>query len=108
MRPMQRKAQTGGTLTGVVVGLVLGLGVALGVALYVGNVPVPFVDKLPQRTADQGAEDGHEHDARIHQVGLGEAGHQGEGPPPGRGCLRHRRATGYAPAGPQSAGAPRP
>lgn len=53
MRPLQRKAQTGGTLTGVVVGLVLGLGVALGVAIYVGNVPVPFVDKLPQRTADQ-------------------------------------------------------
>jgi cell division protein FtsN len=47
--------QRGGTLIGLIVGLLIGLGVALGVALYVGNVPVPFVDKLPQRTADQDA-----------------------------------------------------
>ncbi|MFN5699697.1 MAG: hypothetical protein ACK47V_03540, partial [Betaproteobacteria bacterium] len=47
------KSQRGGTLIGLIVGLVLGLGVALAVALYVSKVPVPFVDKLPQRTADQ-------------------------------------------------------
>ena len=47
------KPQRGGTLIGLIVGLVLGLGVALAVALYVSKVPVPFVDKLPQRTADQ-------------------------------------------------------
>lgn len=50
-----RRAITGGTLLGLIVGLVLGLGVALGVALYVSKVPVPFIDKLPQRTADQDA-----------------------------------------------------
>ncbi|MEY2593210.1 MAG: hypothetical protein RI972_899, partial [Pseudomonadota bacterium] len=47
------KAQRGGTLIGLVIGLVVGLGVALAVALYVSKVPVPFIDKLPQRTADQ-------------------------------------------------------
>lgn len=47
--------QRGGTLMGLIVGLVLGLGMALGVALYVSKVPVPFIDKLPQRTADQDA-----------------------------------------------------
>jgi len=47
------KSQRGGTLIGLIVGLVLGLGVALAVALYVSKVPVPFIDKLPQRTADQ-------------------------------------------------------
>jgi len=47
------KSQHGGTLVGLIIGLVLGLGVALAVALYVSKVPVPFVDKLPQRTADQ-------------------------------------------------------
>lgn len=46
-------AQRGGTLIGLVIGLVVGLGVALAVALYVSKVPVPFIDKLPQRTADQ-------------------------------------------------------
>lgn len=43
----------GGTLLGLILGLLLGLGAALAVALYVSKVPVPFVDKLPQRTADQ-------------------------------------------------------
>jgi cell division protein FtsN len=47
------KAQRGGTLVGLVIGLVVGLAVALAVALYVNKVPVPFIDKLPQRTADQ-------------------------------------------------------
>ena len=45
--------ERGGTLIGLVLGLLLGLGVALAVALYVSKVPVPFIDKLPQRTADQ-------------------------------------------------------
>jgi cell division protein FtsN len=49
--PLQR----GGFITGLVVGLLLGLGVALAVALYVTKTPVPFIDKLPQRTAEQDA-----------------------------------------------------
>lgn len=45
--------ERGGTLIGLIVGLLVGLGVALAVALYVSKVPVPFIDKLPQRTVDQ-------------------------------------------------------
>jgi cell division protein FtsN len=48
-------AQRGGFVVGVVVGLLIGLVLALGVALYVTKVPVPFINKVPQRTADQDA-----------------------------------------------------
>ncbi len=47
--------QSGGFLTGLIVGLLVGLALALGVALYVTKVPVPFVDKVPQRTPEQDA-----------------------------------------------------
>ena len=40
---------------GLVVGLLVGLALALGVALYVTKVPVPFVNKVNQRTAEQDA-----------------------------------------------------
>ena len=40
---------------GLIVGLLVGLALALGVALYVTKVPVPFVNKVPQRSADQDA-----------------------------------------------------
>jgi cell division protein FtsN len=39
----------------LIVGLLAGLALALGVALYVTKVPVPFVNKVPQRTAEQDA-----------------------------------------------------
>jgi cell division protein FtsN len=45
--------QRGGFLLGLVVGLLLGLVLALGVALYITKAPVPFIDKVPQRTAEQ-------------------------------------------------------
>lgn len=49
-----RKAGSrGGFAIGLVAGLLLGLALALGVALYITKVPVPFVDKLPQRTDEQ-------------------------------------------------------
>lgn len=47
--------QSGGFLTGMIVGLLIGLALALGVALYVTKVPVPFLDKVPQRTPEQDA-----------------------------------------------------
>ena len=47
------KMQRGGFVLGMVVGLLIGLALALGVALYVTKVPVPFIDKVPQRTAEQ-------------------------------------------------------
>ncbi len=49
------KTQRGGFAIGLIVGLLIGLALALGVALYVTKVPVPFVNKVPQRTAGQDA-----------------------------------------------------
>lgn len=46
-------AQRGGFVLGLVVGLLVGLTLALGVALYITKAPVPFLDKLPLRTAAQ-------------------------------------------------------
>jgi cell division protein FtsN len=47
--------QKGGFVLGLIVGLLVGLAVALGVALYITKVPIPFVNKVPQRTAEQDA-----------------------------------------------------
>ncbi len=47
--------QRGGFAMGLIVGLLIGLALALAVALYVTKVPVPFVNKVPQRTAEQDA-----------------------------------------------------
>nr|WP_207184597.1 SPOR domain-containing protein [Rubrivivax gelatinosus] len=33
--------------------MLAGLAIALGVALYITKAPVPFIDKVPQRTAEQ-------------------------------------------------------
>lgn len=55
MRTSSLRRQHGGFLVGLVVGLLLGLAMALGVALYVTKVPIPFIDKVPQRTAEQDA-----------------------------------------------------
>jgi len=39
----------------MIVGLLIGLAGALGVALYVTKVPVPFINKVPQRSVEQDA-----------------------------------------------------
>ncbi|HMO45529.1 MAG TPA: SPOR domain-containing protein [Rubrivivax sp.] len=49
------KRQRGGFVVGLIIGLLIGLALALGVALYVTKVPVPFINKVPHRTADQDA-----------------------------------------------------
>jgi cell division protein FtsN len=49
------RTQRGNFALGLIVGLLVGLALALGVALYVTKVPVPFVNKVPQRTAEQDA-----------------------------------------------------
>lgn len=48
-------SQRGGFALGLIVGLLVGLALALAVALYVTKVPVPFIDKVPQRPAGQDA-----------------------------------------------------
>lgn len=55
-RPLQpRAAHRGGFVMGLIVGLLVGLALALGVALYVTKAPVPFVNKVQQRTPEQDA-----------------------------------------------------
>ena len=49
MKPGQR----GGFLMGLVAGLLVGLALALGVALYITKAPIPFINKVPQRTPEQ-------------------------------------------------------
>ncbi len=46
------KFERGGFAMGLVAGLLAGLALALGVALYITKAPVPFVNKVPQRTAE--------------------------------------------------------
>lgn len=55
MKHVLPRPPRGGFLVGLVIGLLIGLAAALGVALYVTKVPVPFINKVPQRTADQDA-----------------------------------------------------
>ena len=50
-----RQKHFGGFAVGLIVGLLIGLAAALAVALYVTKVPIPFIDKVPNRTADQDA-----------------------------------------------------
>lgn len=49
------QSQRGGFFLGMIVGLLVGLALALGVALYITKVPLPFIDKVPQRTPEQDA-----------------------------------------------------
>ncbi|MCX2864063.1 SPOR domain-containing protein [Paucibacter sp. PLA-PC-4] len=56
-RAQAQRQQRGGFVLGLIVGLLLGLGIALGVALYITKVPIPFINKVPQRTADHDAQE---------------------------------------------------
>jgi cell division protein FtsN len=51
----RRSDQHGGFFLGLIVGLLAGLALSLGVALYVTKVPVPFINKVPQRSAEHDA-----------------------------------------------------
>jgi len=48
-------SQKGGFVLGLIVGLLIGLSISLGVALYINKTPIPFMNKVPQRTAEQDA-----------------------------------------------------
>ncbi len=52
---MRLNQQHGGTLVGFIIGLVVGLAVALGVAIYVTKMPIPFLTKGQNRSADSDA-----------------------------------------------------
>lgn len=49
------RSQRGGFVMGLIVGLLAGLALALAVALYVTKTPIPFVNKVQQRTPEQDA-----------------------------------------------------
>ncbi len=49
--------EKGGFVLGLIVGLLLGLSISLGVALYINKTPIPFMNKVPQRTAEQDAQE---------------------------------------------------
>jgi cell division protein FtsN len=49
----ERGAERGGFAIGMVAGLLIGLALALAVALFITKAPVPFVNKVPARTAEQ-------------------------------------------------------
>ena len=49
------KRQRGSMIVGIIIGVALGLGVALAVAVYVTKVPVPFLNKAQNRSAQQDA-----------------------------------------------------
>jgi cell division protein FtsN len=89
------KAQRGGFMVGLVVGLLIGLAAALGVALYVTKVPVPFINKVPQRTADQDAAEAERNKTWDPNAGLSTK------PPP-----RPAAPASAAPVIPASAAAP--
>ncbi len=65
------KLQRGGFALGLIVGLLIGLALALAVALYVTKVPVPFVNKVPQRTAEQDAAEQEKNKNWDPNAGLG-------------------------------------
>jgi len=56
-KPAGQRQQKGGFVLGLIVGLLVGLAVALGVALYITKAPNPFMNKVPQRTAEQDAQE---------------------------------------------------
>ena len=52
---MVSSTQRGGTVLGFILGLIVGLVVALGVAVYITKVPIPFMNKGLNRSAEQDA-----------------------------------------------------
>ena len=50
-----KNSQRGSVIVGIIIGVVLGLAAALAVAVYVTKVPVPFLNKGQNRTAEQDA-----------------------------------------------------
>jgi cell division protein FtsN len=89
------KLQRGGFVIGLIIGLLLGLALALAVALYVTKTPVPFVNKVPQRTPEQDA-------AEIER----NKNWDPNAPLTGKSPARSASAPGSAPAGAAAAARP--
>jgi hypothetical protein len=74
--------QRGGFALGLIVGLLIGLALALVVALYVTKVPVPFINKVPQRTAEQDAAEVERNKQWDPNAGLSPSRPAASAPPP--------------------------
>lgn len=99
-------SQRGGFAMGLIVGLLIGLALALAVALYVTKVPVPFVNKVPQRTAEQDAAETEKNKNWDPNAGLGQK--PGQKPPtPASAPTAAVPAAPAAPAAPPVAAAPK-
>jgi hypothetical protein len=84
-------SQRGGFALGLVVGLLIGLALALGVALYITKAPVPFVNKVPQRTPSRTRPRGRTQPQLGPQRTAGVASRPGCRPPRHRHPRRKRR-----------------
>ncbi|MFT3954005.1 MAG: SPOR domain-containing protein [Piscinibacter sp.] len=98
------KSQRGGFAMGLIVGLLIGLALALAVALYVTKVPVPFVNKVPQRTAEQDAAEQEKNKNWDPNAGLGHKPGQKGAAPAASAPVATAPAT---PAAPPVAAAPK-
>ena len=96
-KPVGNKRQKGGFVLGMIVGLLVGLAIALGVALYITKVPIPFVNKVPQRTAEQDAQEAERNRNWDPNAPLA-----------GRGAARSASGVVNAPAQPAAASAALP
>ncbi|NCT83228.1 MAG: SPOR domain-containing protein [Comamonadaceae bacterium] len=99
-----QKHQKGGFVLGMIVGLLVGLAIALGVALYINKTPIPFRDKVPQRTAEQDAQEAERNRNWDPNAPLA-----GKGARSASGVVNPPAATASAPpvpAAPASAAAP--
>ena len=110
------RAQRGGFVMGLIVGLLVGLALALAVALYVTKAPVPFVNKVPQRTPEQDAAEVERNKSWDPNAPLGaKPGARPAAPPPATPTApvappatppaRPPAATGEAPRPPRDPGA---
>jgi cell division protein FtsN len=93
MKIWAQRRQTGGFAIGLVVGLLVGLAAALAVALYITKAPVPFVNKVPQRTPEQDTAE-----AERNRTWDPNAGLAGKGARPLPGAQGASGATAGAPA----------
>lgn len=100
--------QRGSIIIGIIIGVVLGLAAALAVAVYVTKVPIPFLNRGQNRTAEQDAAEvrkNRDWDPNAPLYGRNPA--KPLGPAPGGIAPAAPVATIPAPAMPPAASAPR-
>lgn len=95
------KFERGGLMLGLIIGLLVGLAIALAVALWVTKAPVPFVNKVPQRTAEQDAAEAERNKSWDPNAPLA-----GKPVVPRVPAASAPAAAAVAPAGPASAPSP--